>query len=101
MPKNVFLKDPSATLDYVWDWRAKTHGVADAVGDWLAVGETINTVSVTASAGLTVKSYSELDGAVTAWISGGSMPRGSVACEITTSMGRVDERSIILVIVDR
>ena len=99
---NRFVKAPGASLDYVWDWRALTHGVPGAVADWLAAGETIVSASVTVPAGLTLDSYTELDGAVTAWISGGLSSAGyPVTCRITTSAGRVDERNIYLTVAER
>lgn len=89
---NVFIKDPSAVLDYVFDWST-----------WLADGETIASHTVTAQdGGPTVDSSSEAVGKVTVWISGGAIKADySVTCQITTSAGRTDERSIIVQIRDR
>ena len=82
----TFTKDPAAMLDYQWDWSA-----------WLAEGETIVEHAVTVSTGLTLASTTATDSAVTAWISGGTADRVATAtCQITTSSGRVDERSIHL-----
>lgn len=87
-----FKHDPDATLDYAVDWTS-----------WLASGETISSVSWTVPAGVTEESapggWSEPDAnnKRTVWISGGTAGTDyTVACEITTSVGRVDERSIIL-----
>lgn len=95
-----FVKDPDAVLDYKFDWRALTNGVAGAVGDWLGAGETISTSSVAVSpAGLVVDSSTLTDSAtsVTVWLSSGTAGADYVVtCRITTSLGRTDERSITI-----
>ena len=88
-----FTKDPQATLDYQWDW-----------SNWLAAGETIASVVITAQAGLTVSSQSNTTTTVTAWLTGGvAQTIYTVACRITTNNtpARIDERSIIITCVDR
>lgn len=88
----VFLHDPQAVLDYKFDWSA-----------WLEDGETIIAHQVTGD-GVTVDSSSVTDGgtSVTAWVSGGTATVGSrVTCQITTTLGRVDERSMLLYVEDR
>ena len=55
------LKDPSAVLDYVFDWT-----------EWLATGETITDHTITADTGITVDSSTEDAGKVTVWLSGGT-----------------------------
>ncbi len=85
------LKDPSAVLDYVFDWT-----------EWLATGETITDHTITADTGITVDSSTELDGKVTVWLSGGTAGINyKVACLITTSAGRTDERTIWIKVVER
>ena len=85
------LKDPSAVLDYVFDWTG-----------WLATGETIADHTITADTGITVDSSTELDGKVTVWLSGGTAGINyKVACLITTSAGRTDERTIWIKVVER
>ena len=85
------LKDPSAVLDYVFDWN-----------EWLATGETITDHTITADTGITVDSSTEDDGKVTVWLSGGTAGINyKVACLITTSAGRTDERTIWIKVVDR
>ena len=85
------LKDPSAVLDYVFDWT-----------EWLATGETIANYTITADTGITVDSDSESDGVVTVWLSGGTAGENyKVACLITTTEGRADERTIWIKVVDR
>jgi hypothetical protein len=83
-------KDPQAVLDYEFDWAA-----------WLASGETIASFVVTV-AGVALDSSAASTTAVTAWISGGTLGElASVACRITTTAGRIDERSLNLVVEDR
>jgi len=93
------LKDPSAVLDYVFDWTG-----------WLATGETIavdsetgeKLITITADTGITVDSSTESDGKVTVWLSGGTAGINyKVACLITTTAGRTDERTIWIKVVER
>jgi len=85
------LKDPSAVLDYVFNWT-----------EWLATGETITDHTITADTGITVDSSTESDGKVTVWLSGGTAGINyKVACLITTSAGRTDERTIWIKVVER
>jgi len=85
------LKDPSAVLDYVFDWTG-----------WLATGETISDYTITADTGITVDSSTEDAGKVTVWLSGGTAGINyKVACLITTSAGRTDERTIWIKVVER
>lgn len=86
-------KDPDATLDYSQDW-----------SDWLTdVSDTITGTPVwTVGAGLTKVSQSNTTTTATAFISGGvAGSKEPVACKITTSGGRTDERTVYLKIVDR
>ena len=85
------LKDPSAVLDYAFDWTG-----------WLAAGETIVGHTITADTGITVDSSTELDGKVTVWLSGGTAGINyKVACLITTTAGRTDERTLWIRVVER
>ena len=86
------LKDPSAVLDYAFDWKE----------EWLATGETIADHTITADTGIAVDSSTEDAGKVTVWLSGGTAGINyKVACLITTSAGRTDERTIWIKVVDR
>lgn len=86
------LKDPSAVLDYVFDWKE----------EWLATGETIADHTITADTGITVDSSAESDGKVTVWLSGGTAGINyKVACLITTTAGRTDERTIWIKVTNR
>ena len=85
------LKDPSAVLDYAFDWTG-----------WLAAGETITDHTITADTGITVGSSTESDGKVTVWLSGGTAGINyKVACLVETSAGRTDERTLWIRVVDR
>ena len=89
---STFTKDPDAVLDYAFDWAT----------NWLATGETISSETVTASTGLTVVSTTENAGTVTTWLSGGTASTAyTVTCQIVTSAGRTDDRSIIVVVQER
>ena len=101
-----FVKDPEAVLDYSFDW-----------SNWLdstsTPKETISTQTVTVPTGLTLDTSSITDGTndagtsmtdsvVQAWISGGTAGVNyKVACLITTSAGRTDERTICIKVVER
>ena len=93
------LKDPSAVLDYVFDWT-----------EWLATGETIavdsetgeKLITITADTGITVDSWTESDGKIIVWLSGGTAGINyKIACKITTSAGRTDERTIWIKVANR
>jgi len=91
MATNQYLKDPDAVLDYMFDWT-----------EWLATGETITDHTITADTGITVETDSEASGKVTVWLSGGTAGINyKVACLITTSAGRTDERTIWIKVVER
>lgn len=90
-----YEKDPSAVLDFKFDWKALTN--ASGPSDWLASGETISTRTITAETGITVDSSSITDTntTVTVWLSGGTAGNVyDVACRITTSASRTDERTM-------
>ena len=85
------LKDPSAVLDYVYDWTG-----------WLATSETIANHTITADTGLKVDSSTENNGKITVWLSGGTAGINyKVACLITTTEGRTDERTIWIKVTNR
>ena len=90
MAAKTFRKDPDAVLDFEFDWSS-----------WLAVGETIASKTVTVT-GVTLDSSPNDDSSVVAWVSGGTAgTTATVACLITTSAGRTDERTINLAIGER
>ena len=91
MVLKTFIKDPAAVLDYAFDWR-----------NWLQETETISSYIITVAIGITKDSDSENDGIVTVWLSGGTLGETySIACCITTSLGRIDERTIELISIER
>ena len=80
----VYVKDENAILDWVFDW-----------SQWLAVSETITTRTVTVATGLVKDSDSATSTAVTVWLSGGTVGTTyTVACRISTTSARTDERTI-------
>jgi hypothetical protein len=87
----VYVKDPDAVLDYVFDWSR-----------WLAGDETIVDSNVEASAGINLDSQSNSSTAVTAWISGGTTGQPyTVTNRITTNLGRIDDRTITIRVTPR
>ena len=88
-----FTKDPQAKLDYSIDWSA-----------WLVSGDPIASVSWAAT-GVTVSvspAPSRSGGVTTVWLEGGTAGDDArVACTITTTSGRIDERTIMLRLRDR
>ena len=94
-----FLKDAHADLDWVFNWN-------DTTSPWLATGETITTFTVTVPTGLTLgtgtKAPSQSIGKVTYWVSGGTIGQSyRVACKITTSASRIDERTMRISVLER
>jgi len=99
---NVFVKDPGATLDDAFDFKALTNGTEGATEDWLASGETISSQTVIATTGLTVISSAQSGGKVTAWVTGGTAGRFyDLICTIVTSTGRTDVRRIRIKVSER
>lgn len=92
MTEESFVKDPDAVLDYAFDWNA----------NWLQTDESISSHVVTVETGLTKDSDNEASGVVTVWLSGGTAgERYDVGCEIVTSLGRTDERTIRITVRER
>ena len=86
----TFVKDPDAVLDYVWDWT-----------DWLGE-DTIESFVVTVPEPLALDDKSEVNGIVTAWISGGVVNKAYVGeCRIVTVDGRTEDRSAIFTMQER
>jgi hypothetical protein len=96
------VKDPDATLDYRFDWAPLTNERGRS--DWLASGETITDHEIVAEAGLTVDSSSITDTgtSVTVWLSDGTAGNDyDVTCRVTTSAGRVDDRTLVILCRER
>lgn len=88
-----YVKDPTARLDYTWDWTK-----------WLAdIDDTISTATVTLPEGLTAAEATVVDGPfVTQMVEGGDLESVyRMICQIATAGGLIDERSIYLTIIDR
>lgn len=80
-------KDPSAILDYSFDWTS-----------WLATNEAISTATITVPTGITLYQAAQISaGVVTFWLSGGTSGNFyPIECTISTSQGRADSRSFQL-----
>lgn len=88
----AYKKDPSATLDYTFDWTAYL----------TPLGDVISTATFTLDTGLTKVSQTVTGMTATVFVSGGTAGQKlSVSCRITTLGGRTDERTIVLQIVNR
>ena len=86
-------KDPSATLDYEMDW-----------SPWLSAGETILPgPQVIAEPTDLAVSFIEVDGAIVRWRASGGVAAANytITVRITTSIGQVDERSILFPVRER
>lgn len=86
-----FNKDPDATLDFGCDW-----------AEWLSDGETLVGSTWDVPAGLTSTNADYSATLAVVWLSGGAA--GStyrVVNHVTTSAGRVDERSIFVHVEER
>lgn len=94
--KPTITKDPNAELDYTIDYT-----------DWLAgITDTIASVDITVSGGVTLASSSFTTTKVTVWISGGTVGTpGSARVRITTAGAgarpRIDDRTIYFKIKER
>lgn len=87
----TWVKDSDAVLDWQYDWSS-----------WLETGETIDSYVITAETDITAANDSETGGKVTVWLSGGTAGENyDVACRITTSAGRTDERTITIRVRER
>jgi hypothetical protein len=79
----VFVKDPSAKLDFSIDWSA-----------WLG-SDTIATAEWTVPDGITKSLESKTTTTTTIWLVGGTAHQQyAVTCRITTNGGRIDDRTI-------
>jgi hypothetical protein len=86
-------KDPSARLDYTWDWRP-----------WLAkIDDTASTATVVIPEGLTAVNATVIDdGLVTQRVEGGVVGETyKMVCRITTAGGQIDEKTINLTILNQ
>lgn len=90
-PTTPIVKDPDAVLDYTLN-----------LTSWL-VGETITSITVVKSAGVTVVSSSIVGGnRIVLWVSGGYVnSAASTTVRFTTSAGRTDDRTLFFTIKHR
>ncbi len=96
--RETLSHDPSARLDYRWDW-----AVPDSLGRTWLDGDTILAATVTATldgapaATVTVEPATHDDTTVSAWVSGGTVGTTvALTCRITTAAGRIDDRTLWL-----
>lgn len=95
--KPSITKDPNAVLDYSIDWE-----------DWLAAADPLDTILahqilLQQDSALTTEQSLVVGGKrVTFWLSGGTAGTVErVVCRITTTNGRVDDRSVWLKVKER
>lgn len=83
----LYEKDPDAVLDWSWDWKSD---------GWLLPGDAISSYAVVClSGGIVVESVTEADGVVQAFLSGGMADTTAIVqCEVVTTGGRRDHRTI-------
>jgi len=88
----VRVKDPAAKLDYVRNW-----------ADWLDEDETIAASTWDVAEGdVTLSAESNTTATTKVWVEGGTLGSDAVITnQVTTSAGRIDERSIRLLIRNR
>lgn len=88
------IKDPDAKLDFGINW-----------SDWLADGETISSSAWAVPSGITQSSSpapTNTTNTTTIWLEGGSAGTTyTVTNRITTSAGRIDERSLFVAVKSR
>lgn len=90
--KPTIKKDPNATLDYTFDW-----------GEYLAlISDTLALAEFLVDGTLVVVSQTFTPTAAQAFVSGGTIDdTETLTCRITTTGGRIDDRSVYLKIIDR
>lgn len=86
-----FVKDPDAVLDYAIDWSR-----------WLVAGDAVQSALWTAPSGISIDDDALSGALATVWLSGGTPGETYVVtCSITTTMGRADDRSILIAVEER
>lgn len=84
------IKDPAATLDYQMDW-----------SEWLGE-DTITASSWTVPPELVQVTHTHTDTAAVVWVSGGAAGSSyNLVNQITTAGGRIDERTLLLAVLER
>lgn len=105
-PPQIY-KDPNATLDYGFDLSPSPSPIQPV--PWLESGETVTSLTVTPDSGITVDSSAVIANSsgtpaslLVAWISGGSLGTVyNVKFEFTTSLGRTDNRTMQISVIQR
>lgn len=83
----TFRKDVDAYLDYAVDWSV-----------WLVEGDVIDSVEWLVPDGLSIGGSEQTETAATVWLSGGEVGRRyAVTCRVLTAAGRVDDRTLTIV----
>lgn len=91
MPLTTIPKDPSAVLDYSLDWSS-----------WLASGESLTCSYWTADSGITATTTTTTTSISTVWLSGGTAGTSyNLKNTIGTSNSRIDERTIVIKVLNR
>ena len=89
--EGYFTKDPTAVLDYKFNWAA-----------WLATGATISTSTWTVDDGITKDSDVKSATETVVWLSGGTLGESyRVTNKITTSGNRTESRTMHFTIKNR
>jgi hypothetical protein len=87
-----FTKDPDATLDYLVDWSE----LLDSVSDYIV------SAAVSADTGITVYLQTFTSSRHTIWLQGGTVGnRYRARSKIWTQAGRIDERTITVLVRER
>ena len=90
MSLKTFYKDPDAKLDYTVDWT-----------EWLT-NDTISASAWVVPSGITESSTSKTTTEATVWLSGGTTGVVyEITNRITTTLGRIDDRSFNVKIQDK
>lgn len=89
-----YYKSPTARLDFDFNW-----------SDWLAPDEAITSHPITITpndAGLVLDATEEGDGRVKAWLEGGTLgTEYAIACQVETDQGRIDTRTLTVLVRNR
>lgn len=86
-----YIRDKDSRLDYIWDWTA-----------WLTGSETITAVTWVLETGIVNDHTSATTTSATIWLTGGTAGTTYlVTCRISTSAGRIDDRSAKIKVQER
>lgn len=94
--KPSITKDYNAKLDYTFDWSLWLTGISDTIVSELTsiAGDGVATIGSPVTTNTSTS--------VTVWVTGGTVGQQYlVTCKITTTGGRIDERTIAINVRDR